>query len=71
MPGKGRPFPKGVSGNPGGHSGDVQALARQKSPEAIETLSMLTLIPAKSSTSTNQYKDDRNGSFSTWNERQS
>lgn len=42
MPGKGRPFQKGVSGNPGGRPkvlGDVQELARQKSPEAIETLS--------------------------------
>ena len=42
MPGKGRPIRKGVSGNPGGRPkvlGDVQELARQKSPEAIETLS--------------------------------
>ena len=41
MPGKGRPFPKGVSGNPGGRPkvlGDVQELARQKSPDAINTL---------------------------------
>jgi Family of unknown function (DUF5681) len=41
MPGKGRPFQKGVSGNPGGRPkvlGDVQELARQKSPEAINTL---------------------------------
>ena len=39
MPGKGRPFQKGVSGNPGGRPkvlGDVQELARQKSPEAIK-----------------------------------
>jgi hypothetical protein len=44
MPGKGRPFPKGVSGNPGGRPrvlGDVQELARQKSPEAINTLSTI------------------------------
>ena len=44
MPGKGRPFAKGVSGNPGGRPkvlGDVQELARQKSPEAIETLSKI------------------------------
>ena len=41
MPGKGRPFQKGVSGNPGGRPkvlGDVQELARQQSPEAINTL---------------------------------
>ena len=41
MPGKGRPFPKGASGNPGGRPkvlGDVQELARQKSTEAITTL---------------------------------
>ena len=41
MPGKGRPFQKGVSGNPGGRPkvlGDVQELARQRSPEAINTL---------------------------------
>jgi hypothetical protein len=41
MPGKGRPFPKGVSGNPGGRPrvlADVQELAREKSPEAINTL---------------------------------
>jgi hypothetical protein len=41
MPGKGRPFQKGISGNPGGRPkviGDVQELARQKSPEAITTL---------------------------------
>jgi hypothetical protein len=41
MPGQGRPFQKGVSGNPGGRPkvlGDVQELARQKSPEAITTL---------------------------------
>jgi hypothetical protein len=40
MPGKGRPFQKGISGNPGGRPkvlGDVQELARQK-PEAITTL---------------------------------
>jgi hypothetical protein len=41
MPGKGRPFQKGISGNPGGRPkvlGDVQELAREKSPEAINTL---------------------------------
>jgi hypothetical protein len=41
MPGKGRPFQKGVSGNPGGRPkvlGDVQELARQQSPQAINTL---------------------------------
>ena len=41
MPGQGRPFQKGISGNPGGRPkvlGDVQELAREKSPEAITTL---------------------------------
>ena len=41
MPGKGKPFQKGQSGNPGGRPkvlGDVQELARQRSPEAINTL---------------------------------
>jgi hypothetical protein len=44
MPGKGKPFQKGVSGNPGGRPkvlGDVQELARQKSPEAINTLAKI------------------------------
>src|SRR5215510_16343942 len=44
MPGKGRPFQKGVSGNPGGRPkvlGDVQELARQQSPEAINTLAAI------------------------------
>ena len=44
MPGKGRPFPKGVSGNPGGRPkvlGDVQDLARERSPEAINTLAAI------------------------------
>ena len=41
MPGNGRPFQKGVSGNPGGRPrvlADVQDLARRKSPETINTL---------------------------------
>ena len=44
MPGKGRPFQKGVSGNPGGRPkvlGDVQELARQQSPQAINTLAVI------------------------------
>ena len=44
MPGKGRPFQKGISGNPGGRPKvlrDVQELARQKSPEAITTLASI------------------------------
>jgi hypothetical protein len=41
MPGRGRPFKKGASGNPGGRPrvlGNVQELARQQSPQAINTL---------------------------------
>jgi HEAT repeat protein len=41
MPGRGRPFQKGVSGNPGGRPrllAEVQGLAREKSPEAINSL---------------------------------
>ena len=41
LPGKARPFPKGVSGNPGDRPkvlGHCRKLARQKSPEAIITL---------------------------------
>ena len=41
MPGKGRPFQKGTSGNPGGRPkvlGDVQELARERSPEALNIL---------------------------------
>ena len=44
MPGKGRPFVKGVSGNPGGRPkvlGDVQELARQKSSEANTTIASI------------------------------
>ena len=44
MPGKGRPFQKGTSGNPGGRPrvlGDVQELARERSPEAINTLAAI------------------------------
>ncbi len=44
MPGKGRPFTKGVSGNPGGRPkalGDIQELARQQSPQAINTLAKI------------------------------
>ena len=44
MPGRGKPFQKGVSGNPGGRPkvlGDVQELARQRSPEAINTLAAI------------------------------
>ena len=44
MPGQGRPFTKGLSGNPGGRPkvlGDVQELARQRSPEAINTLAAI------------------------------
>lgn len=39
--GPGRPFPRGVSGNPGGRPRaelDVQALAREYTPQAIATL---------------------------------
>ena len=38
---RGRPFQKGTSGNPGGRPkvlGDVQELARERSPEAIKIL---------------------------------
>jgi hypothetical protein len=44
MPGKGRPFQKGTSGNPGGRPkviGDVQELARERSPAAINTLAAI------------------------------
>ena len=48
MPGKGRPFPKGVSGNPGGRPkvlGDVQELARQRSPKRSTRLRLSWTIP--------------------------
>ena len=44
MPGKGRRFQKGVSGNPGGRPkviGDIQELAGERSPEAINTLAAI------------------------------
>ena len=44
--GRGRPFPKGVSGNPGGRPKEIQEivdLARQACPAAIRTLKEITL----------------------------
>ena len=44
MAGRGKPFQKGVSGNPGGRPkvlGDVQELARQQSPQAIDALAKI------------------------------
>src|SRR6185437_14081531 len=44
MTARGRPFQKGTSGNPGGRPrviGDVQELARERSPEAINTLAAI------------------------------
>src|SRR5262249_37028175 len=41
MPGKGRPFPKGVSGNPGGRpkrNPEERAFSEKFTPDAIETL---------------------------------
>src|ERR1044072_5842592 len=41
MPGKGRPFPKGISGNPGGRprqDPEVRALCEKFTPAAIATL---------------------------------
>jgi Family of unknown function (DUF5681) len=41
MPGKGRPFQKGVSGNPGGRpkcDPEVRALCEKFTPDAIKTL---------------------------------
>jgi hypothetical protein len=41
---RGRPFQKGISGNPGGRPkvlGDVQELARKRSPDAINTLAAI------------------------------
>src|ERR1044072_2746251 len=41
---RGRPFQKGTSGNPGGRPrelGDVQELARERSPDAINTLAAI------------------------------
>lgn len=43
---RGRPFPKGTSGNPGGMPkgvAEVKALARQWGPQAIETLANIML----------------------------
>lgn len=46
--GPGRPWPKGVSGNPGGRPrevGHVRELARQHTAEAIQTLAMVMRDP--------------------------
>jgi hypothetical protein len=43
---RGRPFPKGRSGNPGGRprvAGELRALARRHAPEAIEELARLAV----------------------------
>ena len=44
MTARGRPFQKGTSGNPGGRPrvlADVQELARERSPDAINTLAAI------------------------------
>lgn len=61
--GNGRPFAKGVSGNPGGRpkeDGDVKALARQHTVEAIQTLAKwMASDNAKASVSASQALLDR------------
>lgn len=45
---RGRPFPKGTSGNPGGRPaelGQFRALCREKTPEALNALSVAMADP--------------------------